>query len=284
MSPLEQALQDSGRISDLALASLVVGESQSVDQALQAASNRQIVGHFIGNLAANERAALVGAAGELNTLGLQRLKAALFAKVYPGEAGHRLTKAFVESLDPVVKNMEAAMFDALAASAKAEGLIRAGDRVADLSLGEDVAKAVDMLARLKQTGTVASDYIRQTSAFGRELDPSQERLLVFLEANGRSRKVLREFLQEYAAAVVASPHPSQGSMFGGAGESKDAVVSRLIEAQTKKGSTGALFNLIAARQAVGFADPLRRGHWGGVTLSDIDVGGVHRGRTSISAA
>ncbi len=272
MSPLEQALQDAGRITDEALATLEVSESQSVDQALLSATNRPLVSHFVGALAANERAALVGAAGELNTLGLQRLKGALFAKVYPGEAGHRLTKAFVESLDPVLKNVESAMFESLPAMAKAEGLIRSGARAADLSLADDLAKSVDMLARLKSTNQVAEDFIRQASAFGRELTPEQERLLVFLEAQGRSRKVLREFMQEYAAAVNAASHPDQGAMFAGATETKPELLDRLITAQTKKASTGALFQLIEARQTAGLADPLKQtGHWAGVQLRDSDV-------------
>ena len=272
MSPLEQALQDAGRIADEVLATLIVGDSQSVDQALQSTSNKPLVSHFMGALAANERAALVGAAGELNTLGLQRLKAALFAKVYPGEAGHRLTKTFVESLDPVLKNVESAMFESLPMMAKAEGLIRSGARAADLSLSDDLARSVDMLARLKATGQVAEDFIRQTSAFGRELTPDQESLLVFLEAQGRSRKVLREFLQNFATAVNDAPHPDQGAMFAGATESKEALLDRLISAQTKKASTGALFKLIEARQTAGLADPLKTaGHWSSVSLKDQDV-------------
>ena len=263
MSPLEQALQDANRISDEALANVAIGESQTVDQALRSPANQPLVAHFIGGLAANERAALVGAAGELNLVGLQRLKSAIFAKVYPGEAGHRLTKAFVESIDPILKNMESAMFEALPATARAEGMIRSGARTADLSLGEDMAKAVDMLARLKATGPVAEDFIRQTSAFGRELTPEQERLLVFLEVNGRSRKVLREFLKDYAEAVVGAPHPDQGAMFPGAQETKDQLLARLIEDHTKRAVTGGLFELIKARQTAGLADPLRPGgpHW-----------------------
>ena len=261
MSPLEQALQDAGRITDDALATLVVGDSQSVDQALQSPSNKHLVDQFIAGMAENERAALVGAAGELNIVGLQRLKGAMFAKVYPGEAGHRLTKAFVESLDPVLKNMESAMFETLPAAARAEGLIRSGARAADLSIGDDMAKAVDMLARLKATGTIAEDFIRQTSAFGRELSIEQERLLVFLESQGRSRRILREFLRDYAEQVVAAPHPDQGAMFAGAQETKPEIIARLIDAHTKRASTGGLFELIEARQVAGLADPLRQGHW-----------------------
>jgi hypothetical protein len=268
MSPLEQALQDAGRISDTAMGNIEVGETQSVDQALQSSSNRALVVGFLESMGENERAALVGAAGELNIVGLMRIKAALFAKVYPGEAGMRLTKAFVESLDPILKNMESALFASLPAMARAEGLIRSGDKVADLSLADDMARVVDKLAQLKATQRTAEDYIRQASAFDRDLNPAQERLLVFVEANGRSAKVLREFLKEYAGAVEDSPHPDQGSMFGDAQESKAELLDRLIESHTKR-QTGGLFELIEARQTAGLADPLKdTGHWSTVRFAE----------------
>ena len=278
MSPLEQALQDAGRITDGALAELTIGDSQSVDQALVSPSNRGLVSQFIAGLAENERAGLVGSGGELNLVGLQRLKAAIFAKVYPGDAGQRLTKAFVESLDPILKNMESAMFESLPAMARAEGLIASGARTADLTLADDMAKSVDMLARLKSTNQTAEDFVRQSSAFGRELNIEQERLLIFLEAQGRSRKVVKEFLQGYAENVVAAPHPDQGAMFADTQETKGELLARLIDSHTKKASTGALFELVDARQKAGLlADPLKPGgrHWGELEgtagLSDSDV-------------
>ena len=251
MSPLEQALQDSKSISDEAMASLTVGPNQSIDQALQSKANRTLVTRFQKSIPDNEQAALVGPGGELNMVGLQRLKAAVFAKVFPGESGGRLTQVFFESLDPVVKTVENAVFDALPALAKAEGLTRSGQRTRDLAIGEDLAKAVDVLARLKGEGMAVEDFLAQDSFFERELDPEQEKLLAFLDEQGRGRRRIRETLAGYAAAVIASPHPQQGALFGAATvETKGAILDRLFEAQRKEAQGGqvGLFGLIESRE------------------------------------
>jgi hypothetical protein len=205
----------------------------------------------------------------LNQVGLSRLKAALFAKVYPGDAGVRLTRVFIESLDPVLKNVEAALFDSLPRMARAEGLIASGQRVADLTIGRDLAEAVDKLASLKQQKLTASDYLRQSSFVIKDLSPLQEKLLLFFEANGRSRKSLREFLRAYSEAVVGSPHPDQTSLFAAdTMETKADIVSRLIESQSKQSTTGPLWEMIEARERAGMvADPRRFPHWSKVPRS-----------------
>ena len=250
MSPLEMALTDAKKLSAAALATLVVGDNQSVDQALRSPANSSVVTGFLEKLPANERAALVDASGSLNQVGLQRLKSALFAKVYPGDAGIRLTRAFIESLAPTLKNVEFAMFDSLPQMARAEGLVSSGQRLADLTIGQDLAEVIDKLAALKQQRITAGDFIRQATFTVRDLTPSQEKMLVHLEQFGRSRKAIREFLRGYAEAVIASPHPAQGAIFASAQESKGDIVSRLIESQAKK-PAGGLFELIEARERAG---------------------------------
>jgi|GEM_PF-1954199 N12 class adenine-specific DNA methylase/ppGpp synthetase/RelA/SpoT-type nucleotidyltranferase len=213
MSPYEQAIQDSKQIKDNTIADLTVGENQSIDQALLSAGNRPLVREFSKTLTTNERAAIQDQAGKLNQTGLQRLKAALFSKTFPGEAGQRLTKAFFESLDPTVKNVENGLFASLPAMAKAEGLTRAGERHADLSLSEDLSKAVDMLARLKQDGLDPEKYIQQGTMWERELTPTQEDLMLHINSIGRSPKKIRELTTGYAERVESSPHPDQSTMF-----------------------------------------------------------------------
>ncbi len=228
MSTAEQALQDTSALSERSIAQLEITEGQAVDGALQARRNIGLQKEFIRNLPGNERAALVDAKGKLNQAGLERLKAALFAKVYTGESGKRLTTAFTESLDPTVKQVENALFDSLPFMAKAEALIRAGDREASLSVAEDISKVVDVLARLKQQGVSAEDHVAQSTLFMRELTAKQEGLLLFFDKHGRSRKVLREFLIGYAEAVEASPNPAQGAFFGEVKDSKEEIIGRVI--------------------------------------------------------
>lgn len=82
-------------------------DARSLDQALTSPANRGLVRHFLDKVPENERAALIDGSEDLNLQGLQRLRAALFSRVYGGEAGQRLTQTFFESIDPLVKNVEA---------------------------------------------------------------------------------------------------------------------------------------------------------------------------------
>ena len=253
MGPLELALQDAGRLSDEALASLQVTETQSIEQALQAASNRHVVRQFIGAMPENEAAALLDAAGNLNQAGLQRIKAAMFAKVFPGEAGARLTKVFFESLDPTVRQVENALFDSLPALAKSEGRIRAGQRASDLSIAEDISKTVDVMDRLKETSITADNFVRQ-AAFERELTNEQDRLLLFLDEFGRSRKVIRDFFRSYAQAVENAPHPGQATLLGAQAPGKEEVIGRLINERLRDQTRGTLFEGLEGREAAGFRE------------------------------
>jgi len=254
MSPLEQALQDSQRISDQTVANLVITETQSIDQALMASVNKPLVTAFFKELPENEQAALAGAHGELNIQGLQRIKAALFAKVYPGEAGQRLTQAFFESLDPTVKTIENALFDSLPQMAKAESLIRSEQRRQDLSLANDISQTIDLFARLKQQNISVEHYLRQSSFATRDLTTEQEQLLAYFDAAGRSRKLVREFLRDYAAAVIQSPPPQQVAMLSMEAESLKDMVHRLTTERIKeaKGEDAGLFGLTAERERAGF--------------------------------
>ena len=239
MSPLEQAIQDAGRLSGEVIGNIRVRESQSLDQALLSPDNRDVINQFIGTIPDAERGGLQDAKGQLNVIGINRLKAALFTRTYPGEAGVRLTTAFFESLDPTLKNAEAAMMQSLPAMSRAEALALSGARDINLSIAEDMSASIDMLARLKQQGMKVEDFLGQTTLFQRELTPFQERLLKHLDSLTRSGKKMREFLEGYAQAVVAAPPPQQGALFGGEKETKEIIVERIIKGQEGGGSPNA---------------------------------------------
>ncbi len=233
MSPVEQSLQDAGRVPDRLLATLEVGDNQSVDQALTSGANRSIVKAYIEAIPANERAALVTSDGSLNAQGLARLKAALFAKTYPGDAGQRLGQVFLESLDPGIKNIEAGMFGSLPKMSRAESMVRSGERAADLALGDDLSAAIDALARLKEQGIKVDDYLSQMSLFADELTPFQKELLAHFDTISRSPKKVRELLNGYADTVEAAPNPGQMNLLGDiVGVNKEDIFGRIREEQT----------------------------------------------------
>lgn len=233
MSPYEQALQDSARLSDNVIGSLQIGEEQNIDAALRAKANEQIVSHFVSTLPANERAAISEAGGEINQQGLERLKLAIFAKTYTGEAGQRLVRIFGENVDPVIKSIENSVFQTLPDVAKAESLIAAGQRDKKLSLAGDLAEVMDTLAMLKQRHLSVKDYLSQKAMFEEKLTPNQKIILEHIDDIGHKPKMVREFLRDMASKIIESPPPGQGSMMGFEPISKEGLINGIITSQRK---------------------------------------------------
>ena len=230
MSPLEVAKIDASKITDESLFTLEVGENQSLDQALRTVKNQGFVRKFMGTLPENERAPLMRANGTLNQMGLWRMKAAVFSKVFPGEAGDRISDTFLESLDSTTKNFENSISKILPKLAKAESLIASGNRP-KVSIMNDVASSLDMLSRLRENGTKVNDYLGQMSLFERELTPRQEGLLRHFDSIGRSPVKIREFFSGYADAVMGMPPPQQIGLFGAGGQQTPDDIFAILQAQ-----------------------------------------------------
>ena len=231
MSPYEQALQDSGRLSDYTIGTLIIGEEQSIDQALGAKANDHIIQHFVSTLPANERAAISEAGGAINQQGMARLKLAIFAKTYPGKAGQRLVRIFGENVDPIIKNLENSMFQSLPDMAKAESLIGTGQRDKSLSVVEDMAEIVDTMAILKQRNLKAKDYLVQKEMFEEKLTPNQKIMLEHLDDISHKPKLVRELLRDTAQKIVESPPPGQVSMMGFKPLTKGDLINSIIQKQ-----------------------------------------------------
>lgn len=229
LSPLEQAKVDADLVSDASLNRFQISEGQSIDQALRSRGNQPFVREFVGKLPQNEAAVLQRADGTLNRMGIWRMKAAVFSKVFPGQAGDRLADTFLESLDSNIKNFENAIGDIMPKLAQAESLIASGRRKANLSFANDFSKAIDMLARLKESGMAVKDYLRQGSLFERELTPRQETLLGGMDKVSRKRKSIREMFERYADAVINAPDPRQAGMFGDAGIDEEQLLFLILQ-------------------------------------------------------
>lgn len=224
MNALETALQDAGLVNDAALANLAIHEGWTIEKALANRDNADFVRSFMAALPENERATLMNERGDLSASGLMRIKNALFAHVYPGEAGQRLAKVFIESTDVQVKNLQNALYSSLPVVGRAEAMIRKGQRADNLSIVIDVSKAVDVYARLKDTGMPVSDYLGQMTFFEPELDAFQQSLLRYIDDNARSSTRIRGLLEVYADRVMEQPHPDQGSLFGDAPATKGELL------------------------------------------------------------
>jgi len=259
MSPFEQALQDAGKLSDTVINTLVVGEEQSIDEALRARANAHIVSHYMKMIPANERATVSDAKGKVNQSGILRLKMAIFAKTYSGDAGERLTRTFSESLDPEVKRLENAMFQSLPDMAKAESLIGSGQRDADLTIAPDLAEVVETIAGLKQTGVTIADYLKQAEMFGDRLTPLQRRILAHLGDIGRSSKKTRTFLREIAQNITDAPIAGQVSFMGIEAPTKGDIVNGIIDRQRTEHGLTAIPSTTAVPTGARLAEPVTAG-------------------------
>ncbi len=243
MSPVERAAQSAGSLSDEVVTNLTVGENDTIAQALRRAENRDLVRQWLSGIPENERAELLDEAGNVSTQAYDALANALLVRTY-GQGG--VARAFVEAADLDARNVQVAIMGSLPDMARAEALIRSGQRDAGLSLAEDVAKATEVLTRLKQERISVGDYIRQVAMGDRELTPFQEQMLQFLDQNQRRPSAIRQTLREYASVVENAADPNQGDMFGG------AVASVSKEDAWKSATSGATRERqarIAARQS-----------------------------------
>lgn len=226
MSPLEQAKVDAGGIGNSHMLKLNVHEGDDIDRSLRSKDNKPFIDDFLASVPPNERANLLTRNGDLNQMGLYRVKAAVYTRAFPGAHGERMAESMLESLDPDVKQIQNGISGGLPSLSRAQSLIRGGQRESNLDISEDLAKTVDVYARIKDNpaltaGTPANrlvaKYLGQTSMFGRELNDEQERLLVHIDSISRSPTKMRSFLQKYARIVENEPQPGQSSLFGDAG-------------------------------------------------------------------
>ena len=231
MSTLETAMVDATRISGVLVGNLAVREGQSIDLALRAKANEEFVRGFIGTLSENEAALLQRKDGTLAQAGIRRIKAALFVRTFEGEAGERLAETFLEALDSDIKNFENGLTASLPVLARAEHLISKNERAVE-SMTDDISRAIDMLARLKEQDMTVQNYLDATPIWGRETTSFQDDLLAYFHIVGRSSKKIREFFEGYAAEVEKAPSPDQLDLFG----NPVVVTKQEVFARLTKGS------------------------------------------------
>lgn len=251
MSPLEQAKVDAGMISDRHMLKLNAHETGDIDRALRDKSNKPFVDEFLASVPDNERANLLTRNGELNQMGLYRAKAAIYTRAFPGEAGHRMAESMLESLDPDIKTVQNGINGGLPAFSRATSLARSGLRDPSLDLSHDIAKSVDVYARIKDNPSlthntpanqVVAKYLGQSSMFDRELNYDQERILVHIDKISRKPTEVKGFLERYARLVESAPQPGQHNLFGDGGHLTRAQLldqllgdAALPEIQTQQG-------------------------------------------------
>lgn len=238
-SAIEKARTDAEKISVPMLRSIDVNEGESVEDAFRSPHNKPFVEAFLAKLPPNEQAKLVDAEGVLNQDGVRRAVLAVFVATFKGDTGLMLASSFFESTDVNVKNTLNGIAGSLGLLAQAEGLAVSGERELQYVIGDDLAKAVMVFARIKKThGMTVEKYIAQIPLQERELTPFQERVLAVLDEHSRSGKRIAGILSSYAQKVIDSVPPGQATFMPGARLTKEemwesAVKSLLVLAETE---------------------------------------------------
>lgn len=230
-SPVEKAKIDATRITIEMLTSFEVLDGETITDAIHSIRNNPITTAFLSKLSANEQACLLDAHGALNQDGVVRIKRAIFASVFKGDAGLRLSECLFESTDEHVSNCFNGILKSLGILAKSEALISRGYRQCGYSISEDLAEAISELAIIKNTlGLTLETYLAQSQMLDRKLTVFQESVLTVLAQHCRSAKQISAVLSRYCQLVIDSPPPSQRSFIS------DALVTKedLFETAVKK--------------------------------------------------
>ena len=223
-SAIENARTDAEKITLGMLQELVIGENESIEDALRATRNKSFATRFLQKLPENVQASLVDAQGYLNRDGVHRMAMAIFVSAFQGDTGLRLAEKAFESLDMDVRNAINAIARSLGPLAQAEALIRSGERDTKLSIGDDLAQAVAVYSAIKHTPELTVDkYLAQGQLLERELTDFEEQVLLVFDQYRRSPKKLGTVLGTYARKVIDSPPPAQATLLPGVSITKEQL-------------------------------------------------------------
>jgi len=240
-SDTERARSDASRISSEHLQQITTRDS--IEATIKAPANRDFVRSFVANTPEVERATMIDRNGTLTASGENRIKAAMFNRVFDSP---ELSDRIFESTDNDIKNVTNGIMNSLGSMSRAEELVRTGQRSSGLSIAGDITKTVQVYSSLKDRNLSVSDFLAQGALFGRELNAPQEKILVEIDKRRRSGKQLSEFFGGWSDLIEGEPHPSQGSLFGGGGgRSKDQLIDAWISSAGQSPQPG-LFTTAAA--------------------------------------
>ncbi len=224
MSTMEGAKSDRNLINQGLLADLKVREDQDIDSALKSDDNNIFVQDFLQKIPANERASITRADGTLNMDGLRQIKAAVYTATFDSAAGDRMAESLLESTSPDMKNVQNSIAGSLPGLARVRALVKSDARDATLDITPEIADAVDLIARVRSNPTWTEkvpaakqliNYLENNRAAGNRgalPSPDVERLALQIDSLRNQPKQLREFFNNYSAAVASQPDMRQADI------------------------------------------------------------------------
>ena len=214
MSPIEEARIDARTVTPELIALIDPGDGENIDEALQSAAGRAFTRAFLALLPANERPAYLTKDGSLNSNGLIRAKAAVFAATFNSAVGDELVTALLDGTGDM-KKIETGLAGALPALAKIAAEARKGNINPDMDPTNDLATAIVALGRiLRMPGLQAFGRKQKVAAWlnqgdftipdGTEkLTPAARSLLEYIDTIATSPRKLRQFFNDLAQNIEA---------------------------------------------------------------------------------
>jgi hypothetical protein len=178
-------------------------------------SNAPFVRAFMQGIPAAERGNLIGPDGQLSKAGAQRVQSAVVAHAYGDQLGPTLDR-FVNDEAEGLKNVAGALTDAAGAWAQMRSEASKGFIPAPLDITPDLAHAVQIVDRARQTGRPVPELLAQAD-LDRPVSPLTSDLVRgFYRDEAMRQPAGRETVAERlkAYAEVAARTPAANDMFG----------------------------------------------------------------------
>lgn len=205
MSTMEQAISDARHIGPDLAPLLNPGD-------LGAAANRDFAKAFVAKLPLGERGGFLTQGGQISAAGLQRIRAATFARAYGGPAF--IARAF-EHPDSNIKTLAAALTDAAPEWVKLKELIAQGGAPSTHDITPDLMNAVKAIMQARDTGRPVHEILNQGDMFHSDVSGLAARLF-FKDAEMkkfRSRPDMADNLAAVARDIRTSAEAGP-DMFG----------------------------------------------------------------------
>lgn len=255
LTSVEMAYTDASYLDESFVARMEPAADGTLDSALRMKKNEEWLAEYVRKMPAIDASQFLNADGEVTAGGLQRIKQALFALIYKGDAGKRMTKMFIGTILDDMRNVQNAMMASLGAVSQAESLVRSGQRPAELGISDDVIKVVDVYARLKNEGKNVPEYLSQVPLFEEhELSEFQRAMMMDVHQLRNKPARLRDILVLYADSVV-NQAPAEQMTLTGVENPRASKLDLWTEASRGVGIESAVENMAEAPAAAAMVEP-----------------------------
>jgi hypothetical protein len=254
MSSYEQALIDKSLVDPKLFVNLSSGVTQDIRDVIQSPTNKDVMQKAFVNKLSKEELNKVFDGKEFSKQGIDRIRLALMAKVFDTETGARLVQLFGESADPLIRNIEIAIDNALGDLLIVESLVEDGRRPEELQIAQDISAVANAYMSVKESGlsftdwrnspellTVMGDkhidiglYDADTPA---DIAEVRKELLYFFGENSRKVKPQTELMKRYSQKVISQAETTQMDMFAGARLTKIEMLREIFQDLVDEGTS-----------------------------------------------